>query len=41
LSWYVRESEILLIKICWSIIRILNCGNGWLGTDVDFVDNLG
>jgi hypothetical protein len=23
------------------IIRTLNCGNGWLGTDVDFVDNLG
>jgi hypothetical protein len=41
LSWYVRESVILLIKICWGIIRILNCENGWLGTDVDFVDNLG
>jgi hypothetical protein len=41
LNWYVRECGILLIKKCWSIIKILNCENGLLGTGVDFIDNLG
>jgi hypothetical protein len=40
LNWYVRECGILLIKKYWSIIKTLNCENGLLGTDVDFVDNL-